>query len=79
MTGTDRYAKKFPDHMGAIVVNSIITYTLSIHNQSPKSPLSGGLHEASIRSAIGECLHIYIVYHKGQACSQVSISRPMRH
>ena len=52
------------------MVNSIITYTLSIHNHPPKSltplaplvrgeTLSGGLHEASIGGTIGERLHIY--------------------
>ena len=46
-----------------IMVNSIITYTLSTHNQPPKSPLSGGLHEASIRGTIDERLHIYIVHY----------------
>ncbi len=34
-----------------------------MHNQPPKSPLSGGLHEASLRGATGECLHIYNVHH----------------
>ena len=58
-----------------VMVNFRITYTLSIHNQPPKSPNplnppcqgdlgnSGGLHEAAIRGTIGERLHIYIVHH----------------
>ena len=46
-----------------LMVNPIITYTLSIYNQPPKSPLSGGLDEASISDTIGERLHIYIVHH----------------
>ena len=32
-------------------------------NLSGGKPLSGGLHEASIRGAIGERLHIYIVHY----------------
>ena len=32
-----------------------------MHNQPPKSPLSGGLHEASLREATDERPHIYIV------------------
>ena len=52
------------------MVNSIMTYTLSIHNQPPKSPnplnppcQGDFIHEASIRGTIGERLHIYIVHH----------------
>ena len=61
------------------MVNSIITYTLSIHNQPlnphpPSSPcqegdLSGGLDEASIRGTIGERLHIYIIHHNWTLCT----------
>ncbi len=58
----------------SIMVDSIITYTLSTYNQPPNPPsppcqggnLSGGLHEASIRGTIGERLHIYIVHYNSK-------------
>ncbi len=46
-----------------IMVDFRITYTLSMQNQPPKSPLSGGLHAAWLRGTTGKRLHIYIVHH----------------
>ena len=58
------------------MVNSAITYTSSMYDQPPKSPLSGGLHQASIRGTIGERLHIYIVHHNLYRTYAVERSKP---